>query len=119
METDAHEDMHAGEIEASILLAAWPEYVRWQQVLPRPYWRDDWRWVVDHQGVSSERIDRLGALLKMGAESMRYRMNPPPGRPGYRRRKARSGLERRTVVDQLARPTQRVDAGAGGESGGR
>lgn len=38
METTAHEDMHAGEIEASILLAAWPEYLRdgWQQA-----WSDD------------------------------------------------------------------------------
>lgn len=33
MTTTAHEDMHAGELEASILLAAWPEYLRdgWQE----------------------------------------------------------------------------------------
>lgn len=33
METTAHEDMHAGELEASILLAAWPGYLRdgWPQ----------------------------------------------------------------------------------------
>lgn len=32
METTAHEDAHAGELEASILLAAWPSYLRdgWQ-----------------------------------------------------------------------------------------
>lgn len=38
METTAHEDMHAGEIEASILLAAWPEYLGdgWQKA-----WSDD------------------------------------------------------------------------------
>jgi creatinine amidohydrolase len=38
METTAHEDMHGGEIEASILLAAWPSYLRdgWPQS-----WKDD------------------------------------------------------------------------------
>lgn len=38
METNAHADMHAGEIESSILLAAWPDYLRdgWQQA-----WSDD------------------------------------------------------------------------------
>jgi creatinine amidohydrolase len=38
METTAHEDMHGGELEASILLAAWPTYVRddWPQS-----WKDD------------------------------------------------------------------------------
>lgn len=36
MTTTAHEDMHAGELEASILVAAWPEYIRcgWQEAWP-------------------------------------------------------------------------------------
>ncbi len=38
MTTTAHEDMHAGELEASILQAVWPDYVRdgWQKA-----WSDD------------------------------------------------------------------------------
>ncbi|MBF4163698.1 5-aminoimidazole-4-carboxamide ribonucleotide transformylase [Nocardioides sp. CBS4Y-1] len=36
---------------------------------------DDWRWVGDHQGVASERIDRLGASSNE-ERGMRYGMNP-------------------------------------------
>lgn len=35
MTSNAHEDMHAGELEASILLAAWPDYLR-------DGWRESW-----------------------------------------------------------------------------
>lgn len=50
--TTAHEDMHAGELEASILLAAWPDYLRdgWQQA-----WSDD-----DHTADDRRRLLTLG-----------------------------------------------------------
>lgn len=50
METDAHEDMHTGEIEASILLACWPEYLRdgWPQAWSDDHLADDRRHLLTH-----------------------------------------------------------------------
>lgn len=50
--TTAHEDMHAGELEASILLAAWPDYIRagWQEA-----WSDD-----DHAAAERRHLLTVG-----------------------------------------------------------
>ncbi len=65
MTTTAHEDMHAGELEASILLAAWPEYIRdgWQEA-----------WAGDDHTASDRRL-----LLTAGMDA--YTTTGIIGRP--------------------------------------
>lgn len=50
--TDAHEDMHAGELEGSILLAAWPDYLQ-------PEWADAWAHD-DHAAPDRRLLNTLG-----------------------------------------------------------
>lgn len=54
MTTTAHEDMHAGELEASILLAAWPDYLRdgWQRA-----WNDDDHIAADRRHLLTAGMD--------------------------------------------------------------
>lgn len=67
MTTTAHEDMHAGELEASILLAAWPEYLRagWQEA-----WTDDDHLADDRRHLLTVGMDAYTATGIIGRPSL-------------------------------------------------
>ncbi|WP_286929396.1 MULTISPECIES: creatininase family protein [Aeromicrobium] len=67
MTTTAHEDMHAGELEASILLAAWPEYLGdgWQEA-----WTDADQTAADRRHLLTVGMDAYTTTGIIGRPSL-------------------------------------------------